>query len=93
MLKLTALEAKEPYQLLVGFNDGRSGVADLSALICAPGSAFTMLEGPELFRSCRIESGAAQWSDSLDLAPEYLYFLAFRNDPALAPQFQRWGYR
>jgi hypothetical protein len=25
-------------------------------------------------------------------APEYLYFLAFRNDPALSDLFHQWGY-
>ncbi|MEI8186740.1 MAG: hypothetical protein WCG19_08585 [Chlorobiaceae bacterium] len=27
-----------------------------------------------------------------DLAPEYIYFQAFKGDPQLKPQFKQWGY-
>jgi hypothetical protein len=32
------------------------------------------------------------WENGLDLAPEFLYFLAFRNEPELQELFRKWGY-
>lgn len=92
MLKLITAQAADTYRLHVGFSDGRNGIADLTALVAEPNSIFKTLSSPEHFRRCRIEAGALHWSDSLDLAPEYLYFLAFRDDPALSLQFKQWGY-
>ena len=32
------------------------------------------------------------WPNGADLAPEYVYFQAFKDDPKLLPQFEAWGY-
>lgn len=32
------------------------------------------------------------WSNGADLAPEYIYFQAFKNEAELQPQFKQWGY-
>ncbi|MBC8445962.1 MAG: DUF2442 domain-containing protein, partial [Chloroflexi bacterium] len=32
------------------------------------------------------------WPNGADLAPEYIYFRAFKDDPALQEQFKEWGY-
>ena len=32
------------------------------------------------------------WANGADLAPEYIYFKAFQNEPALQSQFEQWGY-
>jgi len=32
------------------------------------------------------------WPNGADLAPEFRYFRAFRDHPALVGQFEEWGY-
>ena len=50
------------------------------------------LRSTEQFRRFRLEHDTLVWPNDMDLAPEYLFFLTFRNDPAYAEQFRRWGY-
>lgn len=90
MLKLIEAKPLANYRLQLQFSDGRSGLADLTELVDAP--AFAELREPAAFAQCRIEHGALNWTSALDLAPEYLYFLAFRSDASLTSQFKFWGY-
>lgn len=81
------------YRLHVAFSDGRVGTVDLAYEIDAdPRLVFAPLRDPAFFRQFRLEHGTLAWPNGLDLAPEYLYFLAFRNDPALQSTFLDWGY-
>jgi len=93
MLKLLEAQPLGNYRLHLRFSDGRAGTADLASLVCEQESpAFAGLRSPETFNDFHIEHGALNWPNEIDLAPEYLYFLAFRNDPSLATQFKTWGY-
>ena len=93
MLKLIEAKPLANYRVQLQFSDGRSGMADLTELVTAPdASAFSELREPSVFAQCRIEHGVLNWTTALDLAPEYLYFLAFRNDASLTSQFKSWGY-
>ena len=44
------------------------------------------------FRDFQTDGYTICWGNGLDLAPEYLFFLAFRNDPAWQQQFHDWSY-
>jgi len=93
MLKLIEATPLANYCLQLQFSDGRSGMADLHDLVAAPEPhAFATLKRPQAFEQCRIEHGALHWSSELDLAPEYLYFLTFKDDASLREQFKSWGY-
>jgi hypothetical protein len=48
--------------------------------------------GGFLCRLLRRLHGTLCWPGERDVAAEYLYFLAFRDDPALQPLFRQWGY-
>jgi hypothetical protein len=39
-----------------------------------------------------VEHGALCWTGDLDVAPEYIYFLAFSDDESLRGLFEEWGY-
>ena len=76
----------------VSFNNSRKGVADLSAAL--KGSVFEPLKNKSEFSSFTVdeELETIVWPNGADLAPEYIYFQAFKNEPELQSQFKQWGY-
>ena len=64
----------------VSFNNGRKGVADLSPAL--KGSMFEPLKNKSEFSSFTVdeELETIVWPNGADLAPEYIYFQAFKND-------------
>jgi uncharacterized protein DUF2442 len=75
------------------FNDGRTGVVDVGALVeDGPPGLFDRLRDESFVRQFELRHGALCWPDELDVAPEYLYFLAFRDAPGLQEKFAEWGY-
>jgi len=82
----------EGYKLKVLFNDGREGVADLSQAL--KGEMFEPLKDKSVFSSFVIDKDleTVVWSNGVDLAPEYIYFQAFKNDSRLQSKFKEWGY-
>ena len=91
-LHLTALELLGGTRVQVAFNDGRSAEVDLGPLLHGP--IFAGLDQAEAFGHCRLdpELGTVIWPNGADLAPEAIYFQAFRHDPSLTPLFEQWGY-
>jgi hypothetical protein len=68
-------------------------VSDLHALITAnPVSVFAIFADEAFVRQFSLKHGTLCWPNELDVAAEYLYFLAFRNDSELQPLFRQWGY-
>ncbi|MBL0702084.1 MAG: DUF2442 domain-containing protein [Desulfosarcina sp.] len=82
----------ENYKIEVSFNNGRKGVADLSDAL--KGSVFGPLRNKLKFSSFTVdeELETIVWPNGADLAPEYIYFQAFKNEPELQSQFKQWGY-
>ena len=75
------------------FNDGRVGTVDVRLLINqGPGTLFARLRDEAFVQRFELTYGTLAWPGELDVAPEYLYFLAFRDDPALHERFVDWGY-
>ncbi len=91
---LHILEARHigGYQVEVGFNDGKKGVADLTDAI--NGGIFESLKDESEFARFVIdpELDTLVWANGADLAPEYIYFQAFKSDVKLRPKFIEWGY-
>lgn len=92
-LHVTNARPLDGYRVEVCFDDGREGVADLTEALEGP--MFDALKDPDVFRKLRIdeELQTIVWPNGADLAPEYIYYKAFRNDPALRATFRKWGYR
>lgn len=93
MLHIKSCRWVEDYKLALLFDNGTEGIADLQDLPVT-GSVFEPLKDKEIFKNFQLlYSGVTTWLDgTLDVAPEYLYFLANKNKPELRKQFQGWGY-
>ncbi|WLE98538.1 MAG: DUF2442 domain-containing protein [Candidatus Electrothrix communis] len=80
------------YTVEVAFSDGRRGTADLRDALRGP--MFDALKDKEMFSRLRVDDELATivWPNGADLAPEYVYFRAFQDEPGLQEQFVRWGY-
>lgn len=91
-LHVTNARYVEDYKIEVSFNNGRKGVADLSDAL--KGSVFASLKNTSAFSSFTVdkELETLVWPNGADLAPEYIYFQAFKNEPELQSQFKQWGY-
>lgn len=91
-LHITQASYLDGYRVEVVFNDGKKGVADLSEAL--KGAVFEPLKNVALFAKFCVddELETLVWENGADLAPEYIYFQAFKNEPELQPQFKEWGY-
>lgn len=92
MLQVTQASYLKEYQIEVVFNNGQKGIADLSEAL--NGNVFEPLKNVEAFKSFCVdeELETIVWSNGADLAPEYIYFQTFKNEPELQSQFKEWGY-
>ncbi len=91
-LHITNAKYLEDYKIEVSFNNGRKGVADLSKVLKGP--VFKTLKNKLEFSTFTVDNELETivWSNGADLAPEYIYFQAFKDDPELQSQFKQWGY-
>lgn len=93
-MMLHIIEAKYvcDYKIEVTFNSGESGVADLSDAL--RGKIFEPLKDKKFFSDFSIDNELETivWPNGADMAPEYVYFQAFKNNVKLQPLFMRWGY-
>ena len=91
-LHVTNAKYIEGYKVEVSFNNGREGIADLSGALKGP--IFEALKNKSQFSNFIIddELETIVWANGADLAPEYIYFQAFKHEPELQSQFKKWGY-
>ena len=93
MLHISDAEYVDDYRVRVVFDNGRQGIADLRQMIFDdPRTIFAPLRDVSVFRQLFVEHGALCWPGDLDVAPEYIYFVAFRDDQSLRGLFEEWGY-
>lgn len=91
-LHVTHAKYLKDYEVEVSFSNGRSGVADLEDAL--NGAIFEPLKSKSEFSALTVdeELETIVWPNGADLAPEYIYFQAFKNEPELQSQFKQWGY-
>ena len=101
MLEVTQAKYLNDYQLALSFSDGCEGVVDLYPFLEQESrKVFQPLWDVSVFKAFQLEYGTLTWlngtltwlNGTIDLAPEYLYFLAKRYDATLQTQFAEWGY-
>jgi len=75
MHKVTQVKVLQGYKLELLFDDGKSGVVDLSRLVGK--GVFSIWNDYEVFKRVRIgESGELVWGEQIDLCPDSLYLQA-----------------
>lgn len=91
---VNVIDAKyiDGYRIEVLFNDGRKGIVDLTDALRGP--AFESLKDESEFRrfAVDVELETLVWENGADLAPEYIYFQAFKFEEDLQERFRTWGY-
>lgn len=93
MLAVNEAKYVSHYRIIVTFNNGRIGVANLQETIFNDKRPiFSMLKDEYKFKDFKVEHDTVTWSNGLDLASEYLFYLAFKDAPELQDEFKRWGY-
>jgi hypothetical protein len=92
ILHVTKAKYLEKFKIELSFNDGKTGVADLSNSL--DGLIFKPLSDQSEFSKLRLddELNTVVWPNGADFAPEYLYFKAFCDQPDLHQKFKEWGY-
>ena len=92
MLSILNANYENDYTILLEFSDHKKAKVDLKDFIInGKIKPFKELEDIEKFKQFKVDY-TLKWNDDLDLAPEYLYFKAFKNDSSLQDKFQEWGY-
>ena len=70
----------EDYKIKVDFNDGVSGIIDLSDLVQK--GIFKQLKNKQLFNTVYTDSTAICWSDELEIDAENIYAKIMNLDPS-----------
>ncbi len=93
MLHVSSAEYLGGHRIKVKFNNGMEGIVDLFASM--DGGIFSELRDESKFRNFHVdrELGTIVWQNGADLAPEYLFYLAFQEDEKLSLLFEKWGYK
>ncbi|MDQ7016420.1 MAG: DUF2442 domain-containing protein [Gammaproteobacteria bacterium] len=93
MLAVNKAEYVGGYKIHLFFNNEKDGVADLEKVVFNDRrEIFSELKEKSNFVDFKIDHDTVVWSNELDLAPEYLFYLSFIDDESLQGQFKRWGY-
>jgi hypothetical protein len=82
----------DDYKIALSFNN-KKGIANLKDIIFTDHRApFLMLRNENEFKQFNIEHETIVWKNGLDLAPEFLFFIIFKESPEFQNQFKAWGY-
>lgn len=93
MLSIEKAKYIEEYKIHLTFNNGKVGTADLKDFLFRDHRPiFSELKDQIIFQTFKVKHSTIVWSEELDLAPEYLFFLAFKNNKEYEEQFTKWGY-
>jgi len=93
MLSITHANYLGNYTLEINFNNQKIGIVNLYDVIFHDKrKIFIELQNEHKFKQFRIEHDTLIWENGLDLAPEFLFFIAFKTEPMWQEKFKQWGY-
>ncbi len=73
-MKITHAKPRPNYRLELTFDDGESGVVDLSSYVGR--GVFAAWNQPGIFEAVQLtDHGAVEWPGEIDLCPDALYLL------------------
>lgn len=92
MLKIIDAIYLHDYVLRITFSTNETQDVDLSPMVFRDTNGiFDPLRDINVFRQFRVDYTLC-WGEDIDVAPEYFFFLAHKNDPRYAALFREWGY-
>lgn len=92
LLEIIKAEYLHDYVIQITFSTNEKVDLDLSPMIFRDSShVFEPLKNIEFFKQFHVAYTLC-WGDEIDVAPEYLYFLAHKNDAEYEALLREWGY-
>ncbi len=89
MLSVSEAKYVGGYNLYLIFNNGKKGIANLKQTIFNDKrSIFSELKGESNFSNFKVSHSTVVWFNDLDLSPEYLFYLIFKEDKSLQKKFK-----
>ena len=79
LIWITSAEYIGKYVLMIQFNTGEKGVADLQNELDGP--VFEPLKDQKYFKKFTLNEWTIEWPNGADMAPEFLYKQAFQKKP------------
>lgn len=93
MLAIKDAQYLGDYRLSLTFSNGRTGVADLEEYLRKETrNVFQYLKNKEVFSDFTVKNNTLVWLDELDMAPEFLFYMSFKDEDSLRGVFESWGY-
>ncbi|NQV18511.1 MAG: DUF2442 domain-containing protein [Armatimonadetes bacterium] len=93
MLSVTKAEYLNNFSIRLTFNNGKTGVFDFKNIIFKDHRPiFEPLKDKNYFRKFYLKYDTLVWENELDLAPEYLFFQVFKNNPEYQEMYKKWEY-
>lgn len=93
MLNIVSCSYVGDYKLKLLFDNESYGIADLRGLP-ETRTVFESLQDKSVFKDFKLEHGITTWlNGKLDIAPEYLFFLANKDKLELQSLFIELGYK
>lgn len=78
MIRVVDVDYIKDYTLSITFSDGVKKVVDLQPYL--NGGVFAQLKDLSQFRQYGLNHWTIEWACGVDLAPEFLYGLPYKND-------------
>lgn len=92
MLEIIEAKYLHDYVVKIKFNNDEEFELNLSPMLTDDHiGIFKPLKQIEFFKNFRVDYTLC-WDNDIDVAPEYLYFLAHKNDSEYQQLFKEWGY-
>ena len=94
MLAIQKAEYIRDYKIQLAFNNGETGIANLKQTLKKDSrTLFIELQNIDNFQRFSLQHDTIAWPNGLDLAPEYLFYLAFMHEEQWQEKFRAWGYK